>query len=54
MLGGIREHGEEINLMPCSGGHEFHTNCITKWLRQYSNICPLYRHALPMGVDDSR
>ncbi|CAN6335528.1 unnamed protein product [Urochloa humidicola] len=45
------EDGDEIGVMPCSGLHEFHTNCVTKWLGKYSNMCPLCRHALPTGVD---
>ncbi|CAN6362253.1 unnamed protein product [Urochloa humidicola] len=45
------EDGDEIGVMPCSGLHEFHTNCVTKWLGKYSNVCPLCRHALPTGVD---
>ncbi|XP_025805513.1 uncharacterized protein LOC112884349 [Panicum hallii] len=40
------EDGDEISVMPCSGGHGFHTNCIAKWLGRYSNMCPLCRHAL--------
>ncbi|WVZ88314.1 hypothetical protein U9M48_034849 [Paspalum notatum var. saurae] len=43
--------GEEVSVMPCSGGHEFHTECISKWLGQYSNMCPLCRHALPTSVN---
>uniref|UniRef100_K3YCD2 RING-type domain-containing protein n=1 Tax=Setaria italica TaxID=4555 RepID=K3YCD2_SETIT len=46
------EDAEDISVMPCSGGHEFHTNCVAKWLGQYSNMCPLCRHALPTAVDD--
>lgn len=45
------EDGEEVSVMPCSGGHGFHTNCIVEWLGQYSNMCPLCRHALPTGED---
>lgn len=26
------EDGEEMSVMPCSRAHEFHQNCITKWL----------------------
>ncbi|KAJ1264726.1 hypothetical protein BS78_08G023000 [Paspalum vaginatum] len=44
--------GEEVSVVPCSGGHEFHTECIAKWLGQYSNVCPLCRHALPTSVND--
>ncbi|KAL6619767.1 hypothetical protein ACP70R_034906 [Stipagrostis hirtigluma subsp. patula] len=33
------EDGEEVSAMPCGRGHEFHTECISKWL--------LCRHALP-------
>ncbi|OEL31806.1 hypothetical protein BAE44_0007189, partial [Dichanthelium oligosanthes] len=40
------EDGEEVSVMPCSRGHEFHPNCITKWLG-ISNMCPLCRHELP-------
>ncbi|OEL29458.1 hypothetical protein BAE44_0009522 [Dichanthelium oligosanthes] len=47
------EDGEEIGVVPCWGRHEFHTNCITKWLGQYSNMCPLCRHALPTSVVSS-
>ena len=43
------EDGDEISVMPCSGGHGFHTNCIAEWLGRYSNMCPLCRHALPTG-----
>ncbi|KAJ1274893.1 hypothetical protein BS78_05G094600 [Paspalum vaginatum] len=39
------EDGEEVSVMPCSGGHEFHTPCIAKWLG-VSNACPLCRHQL--------
>ncbi|CAO2143276.1 unnamed protein product [Urochloa humidicola] len=46
------EDGEEMSVMPCTGGHEFHTSCVTEWLGRYSNVCPLCRHALPTGVDD--
>ena len=45
------EDGEEVTVMPCSRGHEFHPGCITEWLGQ-SNTCPLCRHALPTDVDD--
>jgi hypothetical protein len=41
------EDGEETSVMPCSGGHEFHSNCVARWLGQCSNMCPLCRHALP-------
>ncbi|KAG2614869.1 hypothetical protein PVAP13_3NG014600 [Panicum virgatum] len=44
------EDGEEVSVMPCSHGHEFHPICITKWLGR-SNMCPLCRHQLPTGVD---
>jgi len=40
------EDGEEVTVMPCSRGHEFHPDCITMWLGK-SNTCPLCRHALP-------
>ncbi|KAL6624343.1 hypothetical protein ACP70R_031667 [Stipagrostis hirtigluma subsp. patula] len=40
------EDGEEVSAMPCGRGHEFHTECISKWLG-CSNMCPLCRHALP-------
>ena len=43
------EDGDEMSVMPCSGGHGFHTNCIAEWLGRYSNMCPLCRHALPTG-----
>ncbi|KAG2622997.1 RING-H2 finger protein ATL74-like [Panicum virgatum] len=42
------EDGEEVSVMPCAHGHEFHTICITKWLGR-SNMCPLCRHQLPTG-----
>ena len=42
------EDGEEVSVMPCSHGHEFHPICITKWLGR-SNMCPLCRHQLPTG-----
>ncbi|KAJ1264728.1 hypothetical protein BS78_08G023200 [Paspalum vaginatum] len=38
--------GEEVSVMPCSAAHEFHTQCIAKWLG-VSNVCPLCRHKLP-------
>ncbi|CAL4995582.1 unnamed protein product [Urochloa decumbens] len=44
------EDGEGISMMPCAGGHEFHTSCVAEWLGRYSNMCPLCRHALPTGV----
>ncbi|CAO2147643.1 unnamed protein product [Urochloa humidicola] len=46
------EDGEEVSVMPCSHGHEFHDKCIAKWLGR-SNTCPLCRHQLPTtrGVD---
>ncbi|PUZ62950.1 hypothetical protein GQ55_3G027700 [Panicum hallii var. hallii] len=38
--------GEEVSVMPCPlRGHEFHPECITKWLGT-SNTCPLCRHGL--------
>ncbi|CAO2147648.1 unnamed protein product [Urochloa humidicola] len=38
--------GGEVSVMPCpSRGHEFHTECIVKWLG-VSNMCPLCRHGL--------
>ncbi|CAN6335525.1 unnamed protein product [Urochloa humidicola] len=38
--------GAEVSVMPCpSRGHEFHTECIAKWLG-ISNMCPLCRHGL--------
>ncbi|CAN6335527.1 unnamed protein product [Urochloa humidicola] len=42
------EDGEEVSVMPCSHRHEFHPNCIGKWLAR-SNTCPLCRHELPTG-----
>nr|CAB3459369.1 unnamed protein product [Digitaria exilis] len=45
------EDGEEVSVMPCSGGHGFHTDCIVEWLGQYSNMCPLCRYALPTAAD---
>ncbi|CAN6348938.1 unnamed protein product [Urochloa humidicola] len=49
------EDGEEVSVMPCSHRHEFHPNCIGKWLAR-SNTCPLCRHELPTagGVDDGQ
>ncbi|KAL6642256.1 hypothetical protein ACP70R_020437 [Stipagrostis hirtigluma subsp. patula] len=44
------EDGEEVSAMPCGRGHEFHPECISKWLG-CSNMCPLCRHALPTDVD---
>ncbi|CAN6380547.1 unnamed protein product [Urochloa humidicola] len=46
------DDGEEVSVMPCSRGHEFHVKCIGKWLVR-SNTCPLCRHQLPTtgGVD---
>ncbi|OEL17327.1 hypothetical protein BAE44_0021654, partial [Dichanthelium oligosanthes] len=44
------EDGEEVSVMPCSHGHEFHPDCIAKWLG-CRNMCPLCRHELPAGVD---
>ncbi|KAL6642255.1 hypothetical protein ACP70R_020436 [Stipagrostis hirtigluma subsp. patula] len=40
------EDGEEVSVMPCASGHEFHPDCIVEWLAR-SNMCPLCRHALP-------
>ncbi|KAL6642254.1 hypothetical protein ACP70R_020435 [Stipagrostis hirtigluma subsp. patula] len=40
------EDGEEVSVMPCARGHEFHPGCIVDWLAR-SNMCPLCRHALP-------
>ncbi|TVU26943.1 hypothetical protein EJB05_29519, partial [Eragrostis curvula] len=40
------EDGEEVTVMPCDHGHEFHPDCITEWLG-CSNMCPLCRHPLP-------
>ncbi|KAL6640791.1 hypothetical protein ACP70R_021914 [Stipagrostis hirtigluma subsp. patula] len=40
------EDGEEVSVVPCARGHEFHPNCIVEWLGR-SNMCPLCRHALP-------
>ncbi|KAG2622998.1 hypothetical protein PVAP13_3KG026300 [Panicum virgatum] len=38
--------GEEVSVMPCPlRGHEFHPECITKWLG-ISSTCPLCRHGL--------
>ncbi|CAN6325817.1 unnamed protein product [Urochloa humidicola] len=38
--------GGEVSVIPCpSRGHEFHTECIVKWLG-ISNMCPLCRHVL--------
>ncbi|PAN15857.2 hypothetical protein PAHAL_3G026200 [Panicum hallii] len=44
------EDGEEVSVMPCAHGHEYHTTCITKSLGR-SNMCSLCRHELPTGVD---
>ncbi|KAJ1264727.1 hypothetical protein BS78_08G023100 [Paspalum vaginatum] len=44
------EDGEEVSVVPCSRGHEFHTQCIAKWLG-VSNMCPLCRHRLPTAPD---
>ncbi|CAL4989647.1 unnamed protein product [Urochloa decumbens] len=48
---GFEQDGEEVTVMPCSHRHEFHPNCIVKWLKR-SNTCPLCRHQLPTGGDD--
>jgi len=38
--------GEEVSVMPCPlRGHEFHPECITKWLG-ISSTCPLCCHGL--------
>ncbi|KAL6642253.1 hypothetical protein ACP70R_020434 [Stipagrostis hirtigluma subsp. patula] len=42
------DDGEEVSVMPCARGHEFHPGCITKWLGR-SKTCPLCRHELPAG-----
>ncbi|AQK57356.1 Putative RING zinc finger domain superfamily protein [Zea mays] len=39
------QDGVEVAVMACSGQHEFHSGCITNWLRR-SNTCPMCRHAL--------
>ncbi|KAG2575027.1 hypothetical protein PVAP13_7KG403900 [Panicum virgatum] len=44
-LGGFVD-GEEVSVMPCPlRGHEFHPECITKWLG-ISSTCPLCCHGL--------
>ena len=44
-LGGFVD-GEVVSVMPCPlRGHEFHPECITKWLG-ISSTCPLCCHGL--------
>jgi hypothetical protein len=38
--------GDELSVMPCSGRHRFHRECIAEWLA-CSHLCPLCRHELP-------
>ena len=47
------EDGEEVTVMPCGRGHEFHPACITRWLGK-SNMCPLCRHQLPACDDNEQ
>lgn len=43
------EDGDEVSVMPCSRAHEFHQNCIAKWLGM-RNTCPLCRRGLPTAT----
>jgi len=40
------KEGEEIKLLPC--GHEYHTECVSKWLREHNRNCPTCRHDITM------
>lgn len=35
------EEGESLVVMPCSGRHTFHPECIKNWLLNHSTKCPL-------------
>ena len=36
--------GDQLTTLPC--GHVFHSACVTKWLKDYSNKCPVCKEAI--------
>lgn len=38
---GDGDGGEDVVSVPCPAEHEFHRGCISKWLTQYNNSCPI-------------
>ena len=43
------QDGEQVSTMPCHGQHEFHTQCISDWMKAHRN-CPICRGDLWDGV----
>lgn len=43
---GEEEEEEDIVSVPCPAAHEFHRSCVTKWLTQCKNSCPVDHAAL--------
>ncbi|KAL2545302.1 Uncharacterized protein Fot_14535 [Forsythia ovata] len=44
---GEYEENERVGILRC--GHEYHVDCITKWLMLQKNVCPICKaEALPM------
>lgn len=45
------ENGDAIRILPCH--HEYHMNCVDKWLKEIHRVCPLCRRDVSEGVSPS-
>eukprot|EP00747_Dinoflagellata_sp_TGD_P169734 gnl/TRDRNA2_/TRDRNA2_199514_c0_seq1.p1 gnl/TRDRNA2_/TRDRNA2_199514_c0~~gnl/TRDRNA2_/TRDRNA2_199514_c0_seq1.p1 ORF type:complete len:226 (+),score=16.59 gnl/TRDRNA2_/TRDRNA2_199514_c0_seq1:90-767(+) len=46
------EDCDDVLAVPCPAEHEFHRSCITKWLLEYKNSCPVDQSELSFDTSD--